>query len=49
MSTALHSACPTLGFIGLGAMGGPMAANLLRAGYPLTAFDIAGDRLDAIR
>ncbi len=26
-----------LGFIGLGAMGAPMARNLLRAGYPLTA------------
>ncbi|MFC1805469.1 NAD(P)-dependent oxidoreductase [Planctomycetota bacterium] len=38
---------PTLGFIGLGAMGGPMAANLLRAGYPLTAFDIDAARLDA--
>ncbi|MBV9804094.1 MAG: 2-hydroxy-3-oxopropionate reductase [Solirubrobacterales bacterium] len=25
----------TIGFIGLGIMGGPMAANLLRAGYPL--------------
>jgi 2-hydroxy-3-oxopropionate reductase len=26
---------PTIGFIGLGIMGRPMAANLLRAGYPL--------------
>jgi len=26
---------PTVGFIGLGIMGGPMALNLLRAGYPL--------------
>jgi 2-hydroxy-3-oxopropionate reductase len=25
----------TVGFIGLGIMGGPMAANLMRAGYPL--------------
>jgi 2-hydroxy-3-oxopropionate reductase len=28
---------PTVGFIGLGIMGGPMALNLLRAGYPLVA------------
>jgi 2-hydroxy-3-oxopropionate reductase len=27
---------PRIGFIGLGAMGGPMARNLLRAGYPLS-------------
>ncbi|HEV8438054.1 MAG TPA: NAD(P)-dependent oxidoreductase [Methylomirabilota bacterium] len=29
-----------LGFIGLGRMGGPMARNLVRAGYPVHAFDI---------
>jgi 2-hydroxy-3-oxopropionate reductase len=28
-----------IGFIGLGIMGRPMAANLLAAGYPLTVFD----------
>jgi 2-hydroxy-3-oxopropionate reductase len=28
-----------LGFIGLGVMGGPMARNLIRAGYPVTGFD----------
>ena len=28
------------GFIGLGAMGGPMALNLLRAGIPLVVYDI---------
>ena len=38
---------PALGFIGLGAMGGPMARNLLAAGYALTGFDIDADRLDA--
>ena len=38
---------PSLGFIGLGAMGGPMVARLLQAGYRLTAFDIDADRLDA--
>ena len=29
-----------IGFIGLGNMGFPMAANLLEAGYPVTCFDI---------
>ena len=28
-----------LGFIGIGVMGEPMAANLLRAGFELTIFD----------
>lgn len=30
-----------IGFIGLGNMGGPMAANLAKAGYEVTGFDIA--------
>lgn len=29
---------PTIGFIGLGVMGGPMAGHLLDAGYPLVVF-----------
>jgi len=29
-----------IGFIGLGIMGKPMAKNLLKAGYPLTVYDI---------
>src|SRR5215470_19247185 len=29
----------TVGFIGLGTMGGPMAANLARAGVPLVVYD----------
>jgi 4-hydroxybutyrate dehydrogenase / sulfolactaldehyde 3-reductase len=29
-----------IGFVGLGRMGRPMAANLLRKGFPLTAYDI---------
>lgn len=32
----------SIGFIGLGAMGGPMAANLAKAGHPLTVHDAAG-------
>jgi 3-hydroxyisobutyrate dehydrogenase len=34
------SAIGTIGFIGLGNMGVPMAANLLRGGYSVFAFDI---------
>jgi 3-hydroxyisobutyrate dehydrogenase len=30
-----------IAFIGLGNMGGPMAANLVRAGYAVTGFDLA--------
>ncbi len=31
---------PSIGFIGLGVMGEPMAGHLVRAGYPLTAYDV---------
>jgi 3-hydroxyisobutyrate dehydrogenase len=31
-----------IGFIGLGNMGAPMAANLIKAGYEVTGFDVAG-------
>lgn len=33
-----------IGFIGMGNMGVPMAANLVGAGYAVTAYDIAADR-----
>jgi len=42
----------TIGFIGLGRMGGPMARNLAAAGYPVHAFDVdaaAAARLTAAR
>ena len=32
----------TIGFIGLGIMGYPMACNLLRAGYGVVGHDISG-------
>jgi 3-hydroxyisobutyrate dehydrogenase len=32
----------TIGFIGLGNMGAPMAANLAKAGHRVTGFDVAG-------
>lgn len=38
-----------IGFIGLGAMGQPMAANLARKGFDLTVFDIAQDRVPALK
>ncbi|MGD8501932.1 MAG: 2-hydroxy-3-oxopropionate reductase [Phycisphaerales bacterium] len=37
-----------IGFIGLGIMGKPMAKNLLKAGYPLTVYDIVPDRIDDV-
>jgi 3-hydroxyisobutyrate dehydrogenase len=38
----------TIGFIGLGNMGGPMAANLLKAGHQVTGYDIAPAPLAAL-
>jgi 3-hydroxyisobutyrate dehydrogenase len=35
----------TIGFIGLGNMGGGMAANLARAGHKVIAFDLSGEAL----
>ena len=32
-----------IGFIGLGNMGGGMAANLVKAGHDVNAFDLSGD------
>lgn len=39
----------TVGFIGLGAMGQPMAANLAKKGNDLVVFDISQDRIPALR
>jgi 3-hydroxyisobutyrate dehydrogenase len=36
-----------IAFIGLGNMGGPMAANLVKAGHSLTGFDLSHDTLKA--
>ncbi|HEX6103296.1 MAG TPA: 3-hydroxyisobutyrate dehydrogenase [Alphaproteobacteria bacterium] len=36
-----------IGFIGLGNMGGPMAANLVKAGHAVTAFDVSAERVAA--
>ncbi|MGV7030076.1 3-hydroxyisobutyrate dehydrogenase [Methylobacterium symbioticum] len=39
----------TIGFIGLGNMGGPMAANLVGAGHAVRGFDLVPASLDAAR
>ena len=35
---------PHIAFIGVGNMGNPMAANLIKAGYSLTVFDLIKDK-----
>src|SRR5581483_371194 len=42
------SMAETVGFIGLGAMGAGMAANLLRAGYALVVNDIDAAKVSAL-
>jgi 3-hydroxyisobutyrate dehydrogenase-like beta-hydroxyacid dehydrogenase len=37
-----------VGFIGLGTMGGPMAANILKGGYPLTVYDVVPAAVDRL-
>lgn len=39
---------PSVGFIGLGLMGEPMARNLLRAGFPLTVWNRTASKADAL-
>lgn len=39
----------SIAFIGLGHMGGPMAANLVKAGYRVQGFDLAAPSLDLAR
>ncbi|MEE9399012.1 MAG: NAD(P)-binding domain-containing protein, partial [Dehalococcoidales bacterium] len=34
-----------IGFIGLGSMGRPMAANIVRAGFPVTVYDVRKEPL----
>ena len=37
-----------IGFIGLGNMGGPMAANLAKAGHNVTGFDTVEVSIDGV-
>ncbi len=39
---------PTVGFIGLGIMGRPMAENLIRAGYPLIVYNRTPQKMEAV-
>jgi len=39
----------TIGFIGLGNMGAPMAHNLAKAGYSVSGFDTAGTTAEGVR
>jgi len=39
---------PRIGFLGIGLMGRPMALNLLRAGYPLTAWNRTPGKAEAL-
>jgi 2-hydroxy-3-oxopropionate reductase len=38
-----------IGFIGLGAMGGPMAKNLVNKGFGLTVFDAVPERMEPLK
>jgi 2-hydroxy-3-oxopropionate reductase len=38
----------SIGFIGLGVMGGPMALNLVRAGYDLTVYDLRKEAVNRL-
>ncbi|AKX44625.1 3-hydroxyisobutyrate dehydrogenase [Thiopseudomonas alkaliphila] len=37
-----------IGFLGLGNMGGPMAANLIKAGHQLSVFDLSQAAIDSV-
>ncbi|WP_188190166.1 2-hydroxy-3-oxopropionate reductase [Nonomuraea sp. SYSU D8015] len=37
-----------IGFVGLGIMGSPMAANLLKAGHVVTGYDVSSARVDQL-
>ncbi|MDD9911084.1 MAG: 3-hydroxyisobutyrate dehydrogenase [Ahrensia sp.] len=39
----------TIGFIGLGNMGAPMAANLVKAGHEVTGFDLSSQAVEVAR
>lgn len=43
----LRTFANAVGFVGLGAMGGPMTANLVKNGYSVKAFDLSAEAVDA--
>lgn len=44
----MAEALEKIGFIGLGIMGRPMARNLMKAGYPLTVYDVVGEAMEEL-
>jgi 3-hydroxyisobutyrate dehydrogenase-like beta-hydroxyacid dehydrogenase len=38
-----------IGFIGLGAMGKPMANNLIKKGFSLVVFDLFSERMEPLK
>ena len=49
MSTEKSPADTTIGFVGLGHMGGPMAINLAQAGYVVHGFDVVPEAVEKAR
>lgn len=49
MSTDKTPADTTIGFVGLGHMGGPMAINLAKAGYTVHGFDLSEEAVAAAK
>jgi len=39
----------SIGFIGLGIMGGPMAANLIKAGHDVIGYDLSTEAVDQLK
>lgn len=48
MTATTTDTLPSIGFVGLGNMGGPMCLRLLKAGYRVTAFDLSPEALDKV-
>lgn len=44
----MNDALPSVGFVGLGAMGKPMAARIAAAGYPIAVLDAAAGRTQVV-
>ena len=38
----------SIGFVGLGAIGTPMAQNLVKAGFPVRAYDVRPEAVSAL-
>ena len=49
MNASPTASYPNVAFLGLGHMGGPMAVNLVKAGVPVTSFDVVPAALDVAR